>query len=227
MADDDIVEAIGIDFGTTYSCVSYYNKSNKVVECIENDYGNYVSPTIIFFDKFSDTILFGEEAQHMSRYKGVCTTNWKRIIGKKYNELSQFELDFYNEKGMTITNKNNEVLFEIKYNNQILYYSSFDLSVLYIKWLKSLISKKTQNTYNLVFTIPSYFNDNSRQELKKAFEKNGFIIIRILNEPTASSLAYVNDNEIENVLVFDCGGGTTDLLDHHNFRNWNYTVKLR
>lgn len=213
---------LGIDFGTTYSCVSYFNKTSNKYEIIPNDQSFYTSPTMIFFDKFSDQILFGNSASNMENFDGVCLSNWKRIIGKSFDQLTQNELDFFKNKNMNLVKgEGASICFKINYNNKEISYTTLDLTIMYLTWIKSLIisylhlKKENENKFLTVITIPANFNNNAREELQKAYSLAGFEVLRVLNEPTSAALAYDNtknnNSEIENILVFDCGGGTTDL----------------
>jgi len=198
---------LGIDFGTTYTCISYDNKST--VKVLINEYGYYTTPTTIYFDKSSENILFGHSTKSIR--DGIVITNWKRIIGKTFTELTNDELNFFKNKNINITNINNIPHFEIFYNNKTVYYNTLDLTILYLKYIYSLITTTlgSHDIFYSVITIPAIFSSNSREELQLAYEKSGFNVLKVINEPTAASLGY--DNNIGKVLVFDCGGGTTDL----------------
>ncbi len=198
---------MGIDFGTTYTCVSY--DCNSTVKILINDYGYYTTPSTIFFDKTSENILFGQSNQY--KKEGVVITNWKRIIGKTFSEITNDEFKFFKSKNIDLINIDNIPHFQIFYNNKTVYYNTFDLSVLYLKYIYSLISNTLgkYDYYYTVITIPAIFSSNAREELQKAYEKAGFTVLKVINEPTAASLGY--DNKLGKVLVFDCGGGTTDI----------------
>lgn len=211
---------LGIDFGTTYSCISYFNKTLNKFEVVPNDQSQYTSPTMIFFDKFSDQILFGSSASSMENFNGVCVSNWKRIIGKSFDQLTQNELDFFKNKNMELVNKDsdNTIYFKLNYNNKDVYYTTLDLTIMYLVWIKSLIQtylNEKELVCHTVITIPANFNNNSRTQLQEAYNLAGFKVLRVLNEPTSAALAYQNYDEknleTENILIFDCGGGTTDL----------------
>lgn len=200
---------LGIDFGTTYTCVSYHDSNFKI---LLNEDGYYTTPTAIFFDKNSSNILFGLSATQKSKTHGTVITNWKRIIGKTFAELSEYDFDFFKSKSLNIIDRENIPHFEISYNNKTIYYNTLDLSILYLKYIYTLIVE-TVGKYNLnaVITIPAVFSSNARSELITAFERSKFKVLKVLNEPTAAILAYDKINNSEEILVFDCGGGTTDL----------------
>lgn len=200
---------LGVDFGTTYTCVSYFENSTKI---LLNENGSYTTPSFIFFEKDSSNILFGSSALYKSKTDGTTISNWKRIIGKPFNNLSKDEIEYFQSKAINIININNVPHFQIEYNNDIVYYNTLDLTILYLKYIRNLINE-TVGQYNLntVITIPVFFSTNSRSELTSAFTQSGFYVLKVLNEPTAASLAYDYLDSCRDILVFDCGGGTTDL----------------
>ena len=162
---------LGIDFGTTYSCISYFNKTLNKFEVVPNDQSQYTSPTMIFFDKFSDQILFGSSASSMENFNGVCVSNFKRIIGKSFDQLTQNELDFFKNKNMELVNKDsdNTIYFKLNYNNKDVYYTTLDLTIMYLVWIKSLIQtylNEKELVCHTVITIPANFNNNSRTQLQ-------------------------------------------------------------
>lgn len=220
---------LGIDFGTCYSCVSYYN--NGILQVIPNENGEMTSLSALYFDPYSYEILYGNVCKNING----AFNNLKRLIGKNLNDLDNDLAKFFiNHK---IVNDN----FEIKYNNTINYFSITDLIVLYLVYLKrfscEFLNEKVSSVIDIVITIPAYYSDHQREITKDCCIKAGFNVLRIINEPTAAALAYTynkindtsdtSDNKInenieiasENVLVFDCGGGTTDL----SFLNMDYS----
>ena len=203
---------VGIDFGTTYSCVSSID--NCKIKVIPNENGEMTSASAIYFDPYSTDILYGNIAKNC---KGAFT-NLKRLIGKDLNNLGELQPFFKDH--IVIDNK-----FQVKYNNTVNYFSIEDLVILYISYLKKYTTEtlNCKSILDIVITIPVYYTDIQREITKKCATKAGFNVIRIINEPTAAALAYsqmINYTQLneENVLVFDCGGGTTDLsvvcMDH-------------
>ena len=229
---------IGVDFGTTNSCLSYYNTNNSNVTVIPNEQGNFTTPSILFLNNESSEILFGESALQLLRsnnnqlYLSNIFSNLKRLIGNinltdnlkecfKHNNL---QLDSNNKLSFKLNFDNNEKEFDIK-----------TLITFYLNHLKNILLNYfgTSNpNFNIVITVPAYFDDYQRTFLKECCESIGFIILRIINEPTAASLAYALDkykkgdiNE-EYILTFDCGGGTTDIsLLHLDYVESIYEVK--
>ena len=227
---NDII--LGIDFGTSNSCISYYNKNSKKIEIIPNNEGDTLSPTILYFCSDSNEILYGTVAYNLlkmsnnSSYLQNIISNIKRLIGidySTYDNDNNLKKCFVNNK---IVNKNNEIFFEIIYNKKTCYFSVIDIVKLYINYLKIICKEffsQNLDNFNCCISVPVYYNDLQRNILKNCFEELNINIIRILNEPTSAALTYIythSRKDEEYVLVIDCGGGTTDLtllyLDHTN-----------
>ena len=211
---------LGVDFGTVNSCVSWFGNGNGKIKVIPNENGEMTSASAIYFDPYSSDILYGNIAKNC---KGSFT-NLKRLIGKDLHNLGELQPFFVDQ--IVIDNK-----FQVKYNNTVTLFSVEELVVLYLSYLKkyTIESLTCQGPFDLVITIPVYYTDIQREITKECATKAGFNVIRIINEPTAAALAYSQISqtidllqdplqEEENVLVFDCGGGTTDLsivnMDH-------------
>jgi len=229
----DIV--VGIDFGTTNSCISYYNSQTKNVQVIPNEQGNYTSPSMLFFDSESSEILFSDSAMQLFRsnnnqsYLPNIFNNIKRLVGK--SNINEELLPFFKH------NKYNSKLeFEIVFNNETKTFTIKHLIIFYLKYLKNIICThfniESDTVIDIVITVPAYFDDNQRTIIKECCESVGLTVLRIINEPTAASLAYALDKykkgdvEEEFILTFDCGGGTTDIsLLHLDYINSIYEVK--
>jgi molecular chaperone DnaK (HSP70) len=204
---------VGVDFGTTYSCVSVIVDGK--VKVIPNENGEMTSASAIYFDPYSTDILYGNIAKNC---KGSFT-NLKRLIGTSLDNLGELEPFF---TGNCIVNNK----FQVEYNNTTTLFSVEELVILYLSYLKmyttEFLNCDKGTVFDLVITIPVYYTDTQREITKECATKAGFNVIRIINEPTAAALAYTqtidSEQQEENVLVFDCGGGTTDLsilnMDH-------------
>jgi len=234
---------VGLDWGTTTSCISFYNVNTKKVEVIPNSQGNFTSPTAIYFSKNSNEILYGDivkdllNSSNNSNYLENIITNIKRLIGISYTKFSNDDdlKRCFNRN--LIINKNDKIIFKITFNNEIVEYSVEDLVKLYLNYLKSIILNKFKELENeelfCCLTVPAYFNDTQRTIIKTCTESIGFNVLRILNEPTSAALCYANDKVKSNsealdeyILVIDCGGGTTDLsLLHLDYTDTLYEVK--
>lgn len=228
---------VGIDFGTTNSCISYYNVNLKCVQVIPNEHGKFTSPSILFLDSESSEILYSNSALQLLHNKHYLTNifyNLKRLIGHNSSTLDEDILHFFKHNKYNP----NTSEFTLTWDNKQHNIHITTLLIFYFKYLKTLIFNHfsikldTNITIDIVITVPAYFNDNQRTILKQCCESVGFNILRIINEPTASSLAYaleksktINDDE-EFILTFDCGGGTTDIsLLHLDYTESIYEVK--
>ena len=232
----------GIDFGTTTSCISYYNKESKQVQVIPNEQGNFTSPSILFLDSESSEMLFSDSALQLlysnnnQHYLSNIFNNLKRLVSKTCIDATL--LPFF--KHNTINSTTNQITFDIIYNNKQESLNVSTLITFYLKYLKLLLcnhfSIESNTTLEIVLTVPAYFDDHQRTILKDCCESIGLLVLRIINEPTAASLAYALDkhkqldtthsiNE-EFILTFDCGGGTTDIsLLHLDYIDSIYEVK--
>lgn len=227
---------LGIDFGTSNSCTSYYNINSKNIEVIPNIEGSLTTPTLIFFSKDSNEILYGNVVSELYTNSSNIISNIKRLIGISYG---QFKSDLNLQKSFqsnNIININNEIYFEIMFNNCLQKFSVNDLLKLYINHLltfsKSHLNLDINTKLDVCITVPVYFNDTQRSIIKNCLEELNCIVVRILNEPTSAALSYAynynSTNKIseEYVLVIDCGGGTTDVsLLHLDYIDSIYQVK--
>lgn len=225
----------GLDWGTTNSCISFYNIDTKRVEVIQNEHGSYTTPSMLYLNKESSEILFGETVLSLSgkdRYSNIFS-NLKRLIGN-YDEKI---LDFFKNNKINC-DLEGEVVFEVEFDNEQRKINVKSLITFYLGYLKSIIknyfgSKIGNNVpLDIVITVPAYFNDNQRSILKECCESINLNVLRIINEPTAASLAYAFEtkklkSQTSNyILTFDSGGGTTDIsLLHLDYEDDIYEVK--
>ena len=201
---------IGIDLGTTYSCVAIWK--NGGVEIISNDQGSRTTPSYV---SFSDTErLIGEAAKNQSSMNPVNTIfDAKRLIGRKFSaESTQEDIDFF--PFIVKAGQNDKCLIEAEYKGEKKTYPPEQISSMLLKHLKeraeAYLGGKVEGA---VITVPAYFNDAQRQATKDAGEIAELKVLRIINEPTAAAFAYGLDKcqEESNVLIFDLGGGTFDV----------------
>ena len=217
MVDSNIDLAIGLDLGTTFSCIGVFR--NGGVEIIPNKEGEHTTPSIVtILDE--NSILRGEEAMEYLVNKGDSTIyDIKRFIGRDLNNREvKKELEKENFPFKIISNKhNNSSLIEINKNNKIIHFTFEEISSFIIgKMIESAEEYLKRKAKKLVITVPANFNDAQRNCTKQAALLAGVEVIRIINEPTAAALAYglhekseeINNNKI---LVFDLGGGTFDV----------------
>lgn len=200
---------IGIDLGTTYSCVSIYR--NGQVEVIPNLDGFRTTPSVVSWDTNGDMII-GQGAKFNSAKSPMNTFyDVKRLIGRQYSEVLKVDekLLSYN-----LVNKNGRLYVErIKPNGEKVHYTPEQISSFVLGYLKDSAEKYLgEEIKYAVITVPAYFNEQQRQSTIDAGKIAGLQVERIVNEPTAASMTYGLDKYQEhNILVFDLGGGTFDV----------------
>ena len=202
---------IGIDLGTTYSCVGVYK--NGRVEIIANDQGNRITPSYVAFtDKER---LTGDSAKNQATSNPLRTVyDVKRLIGRNFGDRSvqkDKKLVSYN-----IVSKEGKpyVSVEMKEGEKAKVFSPEEISAMILTKMKETAEAFLGKTVkNAVVTVPAYFNDAQRQATKDAGVIAGLNVARIINEPTAAAIAYGLDKKgkEQNILVFDLGGGTFDV----------------
>ncbi|XP_027163768.1 luminal-binding protein 5-like [Coffea eugenioides] len=201
---------IGIDLGTTYSCVGVYKNGN--VEIIANDQGNRITPSWV---AFTDTErLIGEAAKNQAALNPERTIfDVKRLIGRKFDDPEvQRDMKMLPYK---IVNKDGKPYIQVKIKDgEVKVFSPEEISAMILQKMKqtaeSYLGKEIRSA---VITVPAYFNDAQRQATKDAGTIAGLNVARIINEPTAAAIAYGLDKKSKemNILVFDLGGGTFDV----------------
>ncbi|KAL0221382.1 hypothetical protein RCL1_001236 [Eukaryota sp. TZLM3-RCL] len=203
---------IGIDLGTTYSCVAVKTKAGSV-EVIANDVGNRITPSYVSFS--DEERLVGEPAKYAGTANAERTVyDIKRIIGRRFDDsVTQDELKRFPYK---VISKDNRPYVEVSVSGDKKQYSPEEISAMILTKMKQTAEAYLgQPVKNAVITVPAYFSDAQRQATKDAGTIAGLNVVRIINEPTAASLAYgvtqVEDDRERYVLVFDLGGGTFDV----------------
>jgi len=203
--------AVGIDLGTTYSCVGTFQHGK--VEIIANDQGNRTTPSYV---AFTDTErLIGDAAKNQVAINPTNTVfDAKRLIGRKYNDSSvQSDRKHW---PFDVVDVNGLPKLRVEYQNEEKTFTPEEISSMVLTKMKEtaeayLGSKVTE----AVITVPAYFNDSQRQATKDAGVIAGLNVLRIINEPTAAAIAYGLDKKKgsgeSNVLIFDLGGGTFDV----------------
>ncbi len=196
---------IGIDLGTTNSCVSVMEGNEPVV--IANDEGRRTTPSIVGFLKNGDRKI-GDPAKRQAITNPHNTiTSIKRFMGRKYDEVTQ-EISHWSYK--VVKGDNNTIRVDI--DGRL--YTPQEISAMVLQKMKKTAEDYLgQTVTEAVITVPAYFNDAQRQATKEAGEIAGLTVKRIVNEPTAAALAYGLDkkNIDQRIAVFDLGGGTFDI----------------
>ena len=201
---------IGIDLGTTYSCVGIYQ--NGGVEIIANDQGSRTTPSWVSFTDTERLIGQAAKSQVNSNLKNTIY-DAKRLIGRTFDDpIVQKEKGYFS---FDVVDKNNKPHIKTSYKGEDKLFTPEEISAMVLTKMKETaeqyIGKKVTDA---VITVPAYFNDAQRQATKDAGQIAGLNVIRIINEPTAAALAYglgkTQIDEDRNILVFDFGGGTHD-----------------
>ncbi|PAV78957.1 hypothetical protein WR25_10301 isoform A [Diploscapter pachys] len=202
---------IGIDLGTTYSCVGVYK--NGRVEIIANDQGNRITPSYVAFTGDSGERLIGDSAKNQLTINPENTVfDAKRLIGRDYNDKTvQSDIKLW---PFRVVDKSNKPHVTVKVGKQDKQFTPEEISAMVLIKMKEIAeSYLGQEVKNAVVTVPAYFNDAQRQATKDAGTIAGLNVVRIINEPTAAAIAYGLDKKDgeRNILVFDLGGGTFDV----------------
>jgi len=203
--------AVGIDLGTTYSCVGVFQHGK--VEIIANDQGNRTTPSYV---GFTDTErLIGDAAKNQVAMNPTNTIfDAKRLIGRKFADTSvQADMKLW---PFTVVESGGKPKLQVEYKSEEKQFNPEEISSMVLTKMKETAeSYLGDKVTNAVVTVPAYFNDSQRQATKDAGVIAGLNVLRIINEPTAAAIAYGLDkkkgsNE-QNVLIFDLGGGTFDV----------------
>ena len=203
--------SIGIDLGTTYSCVGI--RRNQNVEIITNELGNRITPSYVSFTE-DGTRLVGDAAKLNQPLAPLSTIySAKRFIGQHYNDKNvQSELQYAIYE---VENVNNKPMFKIPISaDKVESFTPEQISAMILSKLKAMAETYLgEPVTSAVITVPAYFTDSQRQATKDAGTIAGLKVDRILNEPTAAAIAYGLDRQSKdiNILVFDLGGGTFDV----------------
>ena len=199
--------AIGIDLGTTFSCIGVWR--NGQCEIIANSQGNRTTPSWVSFGE--EERLVGDAAKSTSTQNPTNTIyDIKRFMGRKFNDpVVQEEMKRVPYK--VVRADGDRVKVEVTYKGEVKQFSPEEISAMILANMKETAENFLgHKVTKAVVTVPAYFNDAQRQATKDAGAIAGLEILRIINEPTAAAIAYgldkVNEEKERNIVVFDCGG---------------------
>ena len=203
--------AIGIDLGTTYSCVGVWK--NDGVEIIANDQGNRTTPSYVAFTD-SERLIGDAAKNQVARNPENTVFDAKRLIGRKFADpIVQADAKLWPFKMESGTG--DKPMIVIEYNGEVKKYHAEEISAMILTKMKETAEAYLGCKVNdAVVTVPAYFNDSQRQATKDAGAISGLNVLRIINEPTAAAIAYGLDKKSSgerNVLIYDMGGGTFDV----------------
>jgi L1 cell adhesion molecule like protein len=207
---EDYKGQIGIDLGTTYSCVGYWKDDH--VEIIPNENGSNTTPSWVSFDE--NEILVGEYAKkRASRNPKGTIFGVKRLMGKRFSDDDiQADLETYPFK--IIPDKSDVPTIVVEYKKEERLLKPEQISALILEKMKNIAEAKLgKKVKKAVITVPAYFNDSQRTATKNAAAIAGLTCDKILNEPTAAAMCYGLDKKGDDtkILIFDLGGGTFDV----------------
>ncbi|KAL4844822.1 hypothetical protein H8958_020419 [Nasalis larvatus] len=202
--------AVGIDLGTTYSCVGVFQHGK--VEIIANDQGNRTTPSYV---AFTDTErLIGDAAKNQVAMNPTNTVfDAKRLTGRRFDDaVVQSDMKHW---PFMVVNDAGRPKVQVEYKGETNSFYPEEVSSMVLTKMKEIAEAYLGKTVtNAVVTVPAYFNDSQRQATKDAGTIAGLNVLRIINEPTAAAIAYSLDKKVgteRNVLIFDLGGGTFDV----------------
>jgi L1 cell adhesion molecule like protein len=203
--------SIGIDLGTTYSCVGVWQ--NDKVEIVANDQGINTTPSYVAFTE--EERLIGDAAKNqVARNPTNTVFDAKRLIGRKFSD-STVQADIKLWPFKVVSGPAEKPLISVKYMGEEKKFQSEEISSMVLIKMKEIAETYLgKPVKNAVITVPAYFNDSQRQATKDAGTISGLNVQRIINEPTAAAIAYGLDKKDQgerNVLIFDLGGGTFDV----------------
>jgi len=208
--NEEIGTVIGIDLGTTYSCVGVFK--NGRVEIIANDQGNRITPSYVAFTKDGERLIGDAAKNQLTTNPENTIFDAKRMIGRDWSDKTvQADIKLLPFK---VVNKNDKPHMQVDTSQGTKVFASEEISAMVLGKMKEVAEAYLGKAVtHAVVTVPAYFNDAQRQSTKDAGVIAGLTVMRIINEPTAAAIAYGIDKKDgeKNILVFDLGGGTFDV----------------
>jgi len=201
-------KVLGIDLGTTNSCMAVMEGGEPVV--LENSEGKRTTPSVVAFSKTGERLV-GEAAKRQAITNSRNTVySVKRFMGRKFEEVQE-EVKLVPYK--VVRAANGDAAVEVEVEGKLQQFSPPEISAMILAKLKADAETRLgESVTQAVITVPAYFNDSQRQATKDAGRIAGLEVLRIINEPTAASLAYgLDKKKDEQIAVYDLGGGTFDI----------------
>ncbi|RNI33300.1 Fe-S protein assembly chaperone HscA [Rufibacter immobilis] len=200
---------VGIDLGTTNSLVAYMHPEDRAAIAINDQGLGTIVPSVVHFGENGEAVVGNAAKDYLITDPANTIYSVKRLLGKSYQDLGAHK-DFF---GYKIIDDNSEGLVKIRVQDR--FYSPIELSAEILKELRARAEHALKTPVNrAVITVPAYFNDSQRQATRDAGKLAGLEVLRIVNEPTAASLAYgigLEPTEEKTIAVYDLGGGTFDI----------------
>lgn len=200
---------VGIDLGTTNSLVAIVDEQTGKPIALAHNEGEVIVPSVVYFDENGQTLTGNKAKEYLTKDPHNTIYSVKRLMGKSYQDISEAGTFFNYE----IQDTDEEKLVRVKIRNR--YYTPVELSASILRELKARAENELgENISKAVITVPAYFNDAQRQATRDAGKLAGLDVLRIVNEPTAASVAYgigLNPEEEKTIAVYDLGGGTFDI----------------
>ena len=207
----DNLEVVGIDLGTTYSCIGVFK--NGKVDVITNETGARITPSVVSFTKNERLVGDAAKSQIAKNYKNT-VYDAKRLIGRDYDD-PEVQRDIKLWPFKVIKGDNNKPKIQVEYKGKTDSFYPEEISACILSKLKQIAKDYLGHEVSeAIITCPAYFNDLQRKATQMAGKIAGLNVLRIINEPTAAAIAYGLDKENQgekNVLIFDLGGGTFDV----------------
>src|SRR5678810_690403 len=203
-----MAKVIGIDLGTTNSCMAVMEGGEPLV--LENSEGRRVTPSVVAFTKTGERVV-GDAAKRQAVTNSRNTIySVKRFMGRKFDEVQE---ELHRVPYKVVKAANGDAHISVSVGGEVKTYSPPEISAMILAKLKADAEGKLgEKITQAVITVPAYFNDSQRNATKDAGKIAGLEVLRIINEPTAASLAYgLDKKKDEKIAVYDLGGGTFDI----------------
>src|SRR5581483_6993142 len=203
-----MTKVIGIDLGTTNSCMSVMEGGEPLV--LENSEGKRTTPSVVAFTKTGERLV-GDAAKRQAVTNSRNTIySIKRFMGRKFSEIGE---EIKRVPYKVVAGPNGDAAVEVEVDGKPKQFTPPEISAMILSKLKADAERRlVEKISQAVITVPAYVNDSQRQATKDAGRIAGLEVLRIINEPTAASLAYgLEKNEGKKIAVYDLGGGTFDI----------------